>query len=319
MDLNVAVEKIRSMEVRGAGRIARFAVSAVKDHIMTSQADSVDNLKADLIDALKLLQATRPTAVSLKNGLRFVYKNSVRQFTGKSPGLDELKSKIIESCDEFISRSENAVSKIGKLGAEIIQDGYTIQTHCNSQEALAPIFEAHRQGKSIQVYATESRPWYQGHLTVRDLAEAKIPVTLIVDSAVRHYMDEIDLVLVGADTITAGGDLINKIGTAQVALAAHDTGVPFIVCAGTYKFSPESLYNPEDKIVIEERDPKEVLADPDKFPGVKIKNPVFDRTPAKYIKEIITDVNIIKTDEVKDFIQKEFGAVESLEFLNDKK
>ncbi|MQK95693.1 ribose 1,5-bisphosphate isomerase, partial [Escherichia coli] len=91
-------------------------------------------------------------------------------------------------------------------------------THCNSSTAIAVIKRAHEVGKEIKVFATESRPRLQGYITAKQLKEAGIDVTVIVDSAVRYFMNEIDCVIVGADTITANGALINKIGTSQIAL-----------------------------------------------------------------------------------------------------
>ena len=141
-------------------------------------------------------------------------------------------------------------------------------------------------------------------------------MTLIVDSAVKYHIDRIDLVLVGADTITSEGNLINKIGTSQIALTAYDAGVPFYVCAETYKFSPESELGSKGKIIIEERPPTEVVKDPGAFPGVKIANPVFDITPAKHIKGIITENGIIKPGDAKKIIEEEFGKIKDIDFLN---
>lgn len=315
MNLESALDKIRTMEVRGAGRIARFAAKTVQEHVNESKASSSQNLEIEIMEILKKLNATRPTAVSLKNGLRYIYQNSIKKVEGAYPPLNEFKKMITSAADEFIKKSEAAVDKIADIGSQKIESGYKIQTHCNSHSALAVIKKAHDQGKSLEVFASESRPWYQGHLTARELTEAGIPVTLIVDSAVRYFMDFIDVVLVGADTITAGGELINKIGTAQVALAANDAGVPFYVCAETYKFSPESLNKNSKVVVIEERDKSEVLPDHSKLPGVKIANPVFDITPAKYIKGIITDVGIIEPEKSSELIVNEFGEESSIDFL----
>ena len=113
---------------------------------------------------------------------------------------------------------------------------------------------------------------------------------MIVDSAVRYFMRDIDIVIVGADTIASNGAVINKIGTSQIALVAHEARVPFMVAAETYKFSPETVIG---KLVdIEERDPREI-ANPDEFPGVKFRNPVFDATPPDYIDAIITERGLI--------------------------
>ena len=191
---------------------------------------------------------------------------------------------------DFIKKSTNAGEKIAEYGGKRINDGDVILTHCNSSMALGCIKYAWDEGKDIRVIATESRPKKQGYITVRQLAEHGVPVTLIVDSAVRHKMTDIDKVYVGADTVASNGAVINKIGTSQVALCAHEARVSVTVCAETYKFSSETVFG--DLIKIEERDPNEIV-NPDDFPGVDISNPVFDATPAKYVDSIITEEGVI--------------------------
>ena len=181
----------------------------------------------------------------------------------------------------------------------------TVLTHCNSKAALGVIKAAHADGKDIRAYATESRPWRQGLLTIKDLSAAGVPTTLIIDSAVRWIMKEVDVVLVGADTICSNGALINKIGTSQVALAANEARVPFIVCAETYKFSPKTVYG--EMVEIEERDASEVV-DPRLIPPkVSVRNPVFDATPAEYIDSIVTEVGLISPYAAYEVIVKELG------------
>jgi len=159
-------------------------------------------------------------------------------------------------------------------------------------------------GKIQRGYATESRPKRQGRITVRQLADKGVPVTLIVDSAVKHHMKYIDIVMVGADTIASNGAVINKIGTAQVALIAHERRVPFIVCAETCKFSLQTFHGM--LVPIEERDPTEVI-DLEKFPGVEVSNPVFDATTPDYIDSIITEVGIIPPFAAYEIIVRNFG------------
>ena len=276
-------EGIKNMEIRGAGRIARAAANALIRFAENFEGNREEFL-AELEKVKDYLLSTRPTAVSLKNAVYYVI-NRLRGDT-----LEELKGSIIKNAKEFIENSRNAVELIGEYGAGRIPRGATVMTHCNSTAALQCIIEAHRQGKDIEVINTETRPWFQGHITARTLAKEGIPVTMIVDSAVRYFMREVDIVVVGADTIASNGAVINKIGTSQIALAAHEARVPFIVCAETYKFSPETVIG---KLVkIEERDPKEI-ANPEDFPGVRIRNPVFDATPAEYVDAIVTEIGVI--------------------------
>ncbi|AGB04606.1 ribose-1,5-bisphosphate isomerase, e2b2 family [Aciduliprofundum sp. MAR08-339] len=276
-------KKIKSMEIRGAGRIGRAAALALK-YFAEDFEGNIQGFYEDLDNVKEYLISTRPTAVSLKNAVYYVVNRA------KGENVEDLRKSIIKNAEDFIKRSEEALEIIGKYGAGRIPDGATILTHCNSSAALQCIIQAHRDGKKIRVFNTETRPWLQGHITARALAKEGIDVTMIVDSAVRYFMRDVDIVVVGADTIASNGAVINKIGTSQIALAAHEARVPFIVCAETYKFSPETVIG---KLVkIEERDPREI-ANPDDFPGVKFRNPVFDATPPEYIDAIVTEKGVI--------------------------
>jgi ribose 1,5-bisphosphate isomerase len=296
---NVA-EDIRSMKIRGAGRIARQAAEALMNLVHGYEGDSLDDLKNELEKGREILLSSRPTAVSLWNGVQAVLKGY-----RKASNLDDLKDLVKENGERFVERSNRATEVIGEMGARRVNKGDRILTHCNSSVALSVIKTAFREGKDIEVFATESRPWRQGLITVRELAEEGVPVTLIVDSAVRWIMKDIDLVLVGADTITSNGAVINKIGTSQIALVAHEARVPFVVCAETYKFSPMTLTG--KPVEIEERGSEEV-AGPGELPNtVKVLNPVFDATPPEYIDYIVTEIGLIPPSASYEVIVRMLG------------
>lgn len=300
-DVVETAEKIRNMEIRGAGKIGRSAAMALKDCAKTSKAKKFDNLLEELTEAGDLLISARPSAVSLPNAVRFI---SHRINSADVSDLKSLRKTVVEAADEFIENSSRALEMIGEIGARRIADGDTILTHCNSSAAISIIKSAWNQGKDIRVFATEARPRYQGHITVRELANEGIPTTLIVDSAARSFMKEIDKVIVGADSIASNGAVVNKIGTSQIALAAHEARVLFLVAAETYKFHPETLVG--ELVEIEERNPEEV-ADPEEFEGVKIRNPAFDVTPPEYVDLIITEKGVIPPQAAIMIITEEFG------------
>lgn len=298
MKLIETANSIKTMEIRGAGLIARSAADALKDLAENYQGNSLDEF-IDLLDqGGKTLVASRPTAISLWNAVQATLKDAPR-----AENVEDLRTKIVKNADSFILNSNKAVEIIGKIGANRIKDGDTILTHCNSKAALSVIKTAFKQGKDISVYATESRPLRQGLLTVKDLSDAGIPVTLIVDSAVRWIMKEIDLAVVGADTVCSNGALINKIGTSQIALAAHEARVPLMVCAESYKFSPKTIQG--EMVEIEERETSEVATNLP--PGVKIRNPVFDSTPAEYIDSIATEIGLISPYAAYEVIVNKLG------------
>jgi ribose 1,5-bisphosphate isomerase len=238
--------------------------------------------------------------VSLLNGVNATLKG-VEDCTS----VVEVRELVVSNSDSFRKRSLDAVRLIGEIGAKRIQNGDIILTHCNSSAAISVIKTAFGQGKEFRVYATESRPWRQGILTVNELAREGIDVTLIIDSAVRYVMKDVTNVFVGADTITSHGALINKIGTSQLALAANEARAQFYACSETYKFSPMTLFG--DQVTIEERDYDEVAKRNLLEPSVKIFNPVFDTTPAKYIDGIITEVGLIPPGSVYHVMTRQLG------------
>ncbi len=306
-DVVETAEKIRTMEIRGAGKIGRSAATALKICAESSKAKTVDELLEELNEAGDLLVSARPSAVSLPNAVRFV---SNKLNADDSTDLEALRQTAIDAADEFVDNSNKTLAMIGEIGARRIRDGDTIMTHCNSSAALSIIKSAWSQGKNINVIATEARPRYQGHITVRELADEGIPTTLIVDSAARSFMKDVDKVIVGADSIASNGAVVNKIGTSQIALAAHEARVLFLVAAETYKFHPETLVG--ELVEIEERSSDEV-ADSEEFEGITIRNPAFDVTPPEYVDLIITEKGAIPPQAAIMIIKEEFGwAVPSI-------
>ena len=306
--LKETAQKIKTMEIRGAGRIARAAAGELRDYAGRLKTDEPDEFNKKMKYAAGLLVSTRPTAVSLPNAVRWVMRY-------KGETVDEAKSSIKKLADEFIANSENAVRKIGEMGARRVRDGDTIMTHCNSAAATSIFASAHAQGKEINVIATESRPRMQGLITIKQLDNLGINTTLIVDSAVRYFMKEVDLVIMGADAVTVNGSVINKIGTSQLALAAHESRKNVIIAAETYKFSPRTILG--ELVEIEERDSGEVLSREKlgEFSNVSVKNPAFDVTPREYIDLICTEVGAIPPEMayiiIREYLGWELGEMNS--------
>jgi len=284
MLLNETAADIKNMEIRGAGRIARAAVEALADYARNLDVSDPETFKREMQGAADILTGTRPTAVSLPNAVRYVMR-ALDSFES----VEAARDAVLSRAAEFVDHSEHAIERIAEIGARHISDGDVLLTHCNSEAALGCILEAHRQGKEIEVYATEVRPRGQGLITIRTLNDAGIRTNYIIDSAVRYFINDVDLVIVGADAIAVNGAVVNKIGTAQIAHAADEARTNVIVAAETYKFAPRTILG--EKIEIEERDPGEVLPreEAERLPFVRVRNPAFDVTPAEYIDLIVTE------------------------------
>ncbi|MCD6468384.1 MAG: S-methyl-5-thioribose-1-phosphate isomerase [Thermoplasmata archaeon] len=274
------VFSIKDMVVRGApaiGAAAAYGVALAKD--------------GEEKEAIERLQATRPTAHDLFYALRYM-EESMEEGVDVVSAAEKYAEGIIDKC-----------RRIGEHGEKLISDGSRVLTHCNAGAlatidygtALAPLRVAHREGKRVFVYADETRPRMQGSLTVWELKEEGMECVLIADNAAGYLMKrgEVDLVIVGADRIARNGDVANKIGTYEKAVVAKENNIPFYVAApvSTFDLSIET----GEEIVIEERSEVELKEKngcrllPE---WVKVRNPAFDVTPARYITGYITEDGI---------------------------
>ncbi|MEZ0393528.1 MAG: ribose 1,5-bisphosphate isomerase [Desulfurococcaceae archaeon] len=281
---------IKTMRIRGAGKIARAAAEALKIAALEYAGPSDPTaFKKYMGRAADVITNTRPTAVSLPNAVMYVMGALLRA----EGSVDDLRAAVVSAADRFISESLEAVKKIAEYGSRRVPDNSVILTHCHSTAAVSVIVEAYRRGKVVKVYSTETRPFYQGRITTRQLIENGVPVVQIPDSAVRGVIREVDQVIIGADTVTSNGAVVNKIGTSQVALIAHEARVRVFVAAETYKFSPITLVG--ELVPIEFRDPSEVVPKEwmERNKNVRVLNPAFDVTPPDYIDAIVTEVGVI--------------------------
>jgi methylthioribose-1-phosphate isomerase len=290
---------IHALAVRGAPAIG---IAAAWGTVLAGrEIDAVDGdtALASIEPALQRLNAARPTAVNLAWALARMRRALAG--TGKDwRDVLEREARAIESEDLAANR------RMGELGAGLIAPGSGVLTHCNTGSlatagfgtALGVIRAGVAQGRIGKVFADETRPWMQGsRLTVWELQQDGIDATLIADAAASHLMKDgqVDWVVVGADRICANGDVANKIGTYQLAIAARFHGRKFMVVAPSSTVDMDTASG--DLIEIEERDPAELLgvggnrivAD-----GIQAWNPVFDVTPAALIDAIVTEQGIVE-------------------------
>jgi methylthioribose-1-phosphate isomerase len=291
---------IHSLAVRGAPAIGIAAGWGVV--LAAREIEAADGAEAalKLEPALQRLNAARPTAVNLAWALARMRR------VLKAAGTDW--RQVLESEAQAIAEEDLAANRhMGALGAELIEAGSGVLTHCNTGSlatagfgtALGVIRAGVAQDRIVRVFADETRPWQQGaRLTVWELQQDGIDATLIADSAASHLMKTgaVQWVVVGADRICANGDTANKIGTYQLAIAARHHGVRFMVVAPSSTVDMETASG--DLIEIEERDPTEMLG----IGGVRIVaegirawNPVFDVTPGELIDAIVTEKGVIES------------------------
>ena len=294
-------EAIRTMVVRGAPAIGAAAAYGM---VLGARelAGRGAQVRAGLQEVASLLKAARPTAVNL-----FWAVDRMLSVLERWPQLsdEELVDKLEAEASAIADEDARTCRAIGAHGAELLEPGGVL-THCNTGAlatvdygtALGVIRAAHAAGKQIHVYATETRPFLQGaRLTTWELLQEGIPVTLITDNMAAYVMAQglVKSVIVGADRITANGDVVNKIGTYGLAVLAKEHGIPFYVAApvSTLDLTLEHGW----QVPIEERDPQEVthvLGRRIAPEGVSVINPAFDVTPNRYVTAIITEYGVVR-------------------------
>jgi len=287
---------IKKLEIQGATSIAVKAVEALRDDLLAS--DSQATAQRVLEEGVKTLIGTRETEPMMRNGLRYLQKN----LSGKWASFKTFTEQVENASGEVLEFYDKARKNIVEIGSKRVRDGDTVFTHCHSSAVTETLLRAHESGKKFRVIQTETRPKYQGRITARELVEAGIDTTMIVDSAARHFMKEIDFVLVGSDAVTSEGNVINKIGTSQVALAAHEARIPFYVLSTLLKFDPVTIHGEFE--AIEERGVSEIWGEAPE--GLKLRNPAFDVTRRDYIHGIITEEGIISPHSILEAVHRHY-------------
>ncbi|MCI0624663.1 MAG: S-methyl-5-thioribose-1-phosphate isomerase [Acidobacteria bacterium] len=297
-------QAIKDMVVRGApaiGVAAAMGVALGAKHIKTGNAQEFERQFGEICATLA---STRPTAVNLFWAIERMKRVFQQHF--QQGDLQKVKRALEAEAVQMHEEDVDLNRRMGSFGAGLIGDNQRVLTHCNAGAlatagygtALGVIRAAVEQGKKIQVFADETRPFLQGaRLTAWELQKDQIPVTVITDNMAGYFMQQgkIDCVVVGADRIAANGDVANKIGTYSVAVLAKENNIPFYVAA---PISTLDLSLPSgDHIPIEQRPSREVTHIQQSAiapEGVEVANPAFDVTPNRYVTAIITERGVAR-------------------------
>ena len=300
---------IKTMIIRGAPAIGVAAAMGIALGVQHSRAGTVEELRSEFPVICETLATTRPTAVDLfwavaRFRKRFEEIAHLAPANGRG-AIDHIRKGLIAEALLVHEERRDADRRIGKFGAALMPQTGRVMTQCNAGAlatagigtALGVIRVAVEEGHTLEVLVPETRPYLQGaRLTAWELHQDQIPLTLITDNMVGHFLrtGNVGAVVVGADRIAANGDTANKIGTYGIAVLAKENGVPFYVAApiSTLDLSLAS----GNEIPIEERSAREVthLAGINIAPPVNAAHPAFDVTPARYISAIITERGVAR-------------------------
>lgn len=302
-DTNAVWEAIKVLRVRGAPAIGIAAAYGVCLGVQNVIGSDENAFFAALYDTVHYLAGSRPTAVNLFWALERM-KRVAERLRGQP--TEQIAAALLAEARMIHEEDRQMCRAIGRHGAELLADGQGVLTHCNAGglatsdygTALALFFAAAESGKTLHIYADETRPLLQGaRLTAWELRQRGIDVTVICDNMAAQVMREgrVQAVVTGADRIAANGDTANKIGTYGVAVLAAAHKIPFYIAAPSSTFDLSIQSGAE--IPIEQRDPREVTHGfgrqtvPD---GVAVYNPAFDVTPAELIAGIVCERGVIR-------------------------
>lgn len=315
-DASGVAEGIRSMVVRGAPAIGCAAAYGIALEAQKHRHAQPAAFAEAMEQAFTALAASRPTAVNLFWGLKRMRNHW--EIRAKLP-VAEIADALLQEAHEVLAEDIRINRAMGAHGAALLVDGARVLTHCNAGAlataghgtALGVFRSAVEAGKRISVIADETRPFLQGaRLTAWEMVQEGIPVTLITDNMAGHLMSrgEIDAVVVGTDRVAANGDVANKIGTYMVAVLARRHGIPFYVACPLSTIDTEI---PEGAAIpIEERAPEEVTGFRDcqwAAPGVTVRNPAFDITPAELVTALITEKGVLREpnrERLRTFLER---------------
>ncbi|MBU0586630.1 S-methyl-5-thioribose-1-phosphate isomerase [Candidatus Micrarchaeota archaeon] len=284
------IKDIKSLKIQGARNVARRAVEALALQIQKSKAKKKPELYSELLEVADSLAATRSTEPMMRNAMLDAIRFTLMQIKSKPKmQVSTLRKAIVKEALTYLDKMKQDHETICDYGAKLIPDGGIVLTHCHSSTVTGILKRAYELDKNFKVVAFETRPRFQGRITAAELAKAGINTTLVVDGAMNMMMRSADLCIVGADALTAMGDLINKVGTSTLAHIARAHDVSFYSAAELYKYDPLTLFGNRERI--EERDSKEVWEKAPK--AVKVKNPAFDATAARYVSGYITELGIV--------------------------
>lgn len=303
------IEKdIKDVTIQGATNVAIATFEGIKLFCREYGADNNCDYFLSKVEMVGIrLSQARPNEPLAKNGVKFI----MHMFRIKYSDLNSVetaKGKIIELADEYLEFVKSAKDKIVENSQSILgPDVNEIFTHCHSSTVEKVIIGQSRRVQGLKAVCSETRPLFQGRLTAAALLEGGVDTTLIVDSSAESFIigrgsHNIDVVFIGCDEITMDGDAVNKIGSWGVALASYYASKPLYVIGSILKADVATAYKP---VEIEMREAKEVWEEAPA--GLKLVNPSFELVNHEFITGYITELGILKPNEIEKEIQRAYN------------
>jgi len=296
LDEEGVIETIRSGRVHSSTEAVAYALDAMLEALREGGKSRFAAF------ALRVVRA-RPTSALLANVTRELAMEVLEHSGEPEPSLLEAAESAVR---RLKGRLEEAIDAASSIAERRLEDGDVLLTASYSLYVKRTIEKALKRGKEVKVFVAESRPGGEGVRLASELAGLGCDVTLIVDSAVRYVMKNVDKVLLSSECVTANGANVSKVGSSQIALAAHEARVRVFVVASTLKISPETLVG--ELVEIPEAEALDVKGQLEqKGLKVRVRAPLFDVTPPEYIDAIVTEKGLVAPPFVVMMVRDLYG------------
>ena len=293
------IEEIRNMNVKGGSPFGRAAAWAFKLALQQEDLKTFSEIKTRFTYLKKQMYELKPTMATIYNSCE-----AIMQELDETMKVNILKEKVIHLCDNIIEQSFVAVEKVGEIGSHLIHDHDVVLMHSYSSTLMGIFQSAANDKKRFKVICTESRPLRESRNAVNVLTRLGIETMFISDSSVYEFMNEADMIIMGADTLCTNGDVANKMGRAQIARLAQSCKIPVYFASELYKLDIRTLNG--EKVVLERRDKCELVDEDDfkDFDQVEVINQFFDLTPASDITGIVTEFGVLHPSQMLQYWSK---------------
>lgn len=300
---------IKSIEIQGATNVAISTLEGMKVYLKSNSDPNVASIIKGVKEVGDRLAHARPNEPLAKNGVKYVLYQYNTKHNDSVDSVEKAEEVINKLCDDYLEVIRLGKQRIVEVGKENIKDVNEVMTHCHSSTAEKLIHGLSEGVNDYRVICTETRPRFQGRITAKNLLEMGLDTTMIVDSAVSSYIAgkgniPVDVIFIGADEISVHGDAVNKVGSFGIALAAYYASKPIYVVTSILKMDADTAYEP---IEIEIREAKELWEDAPE--GLKMFNPAFDLIPHQFITGFITEIGLIKPENMVSALREEYGWV----------
>ncbi|MGQ9629338.1 MAG: translation initiation factor eIF-2B [bacterium] len=283
------IREIGEDKISGSAELVEKGADVFRALVEAAEAESVPEFLRDCVAVCVALIRAQPSMAPF-----FSLAGAILGDLEAEDDLETLKARVLNSARRFAASLNQHKKRIGRYVAPLVRDNSTILTNSYSSTVMESLIATKSTGKRFSVICPESRPMREGELFATQISDAGIPATLIVDSAVGSFLEDVQLVLVGGDSLSSRG-LVSKIGTCGMAICAVHKRIPMYALCGSEKFLPESLL---PYFRIEERDPDEVSKC--KAPHLQVVNRYFDTTPLRYISGVVTEDGVLSGDALDE-------------------